>query len=167
LIAPTFQLTTQLSQPKLLPDTIFNIKHGSMTFCESYGSYLIFVISTVLFKAKLSLYGFIYVTPYYSCNTYNENCCYACIWGRNKLNWIELNYCTSYWNFFTKIKTAIQDKRWFCNSAMKYTNILIILRLQVYFYLFKLLRKSILQMSKPTVEGPLVSCEYSGCPCFT
>ena len=27
---------------------------------------------------------------------------------------------------------------------------------QVYFYLFKLLRKCILQMSKPTVEGPLV-----------
>ena len=26
---------------------------------------------------------------------------------------------------------------------------------QVYFYLFKLLRKSILQLSKPTVEGPL------------
>ena len=26
---------------------------------------------------------------------------------------------------------------------------------QVYFYLFKLLRKCILQMSKPTVEGPL------------
>jgi histone acetyltransferase len=28
---------------------------------------------------------------------------------------------------------------------------------QVYFYLFKLLRKSILTVSKPTVEGPLVS----------
>ena len=26
---------------------------------------------------------------------------------------------------------------------------------QVYFYLFKLLRKSILQMTKPSVEGPL------------
>lgn len=26
---------------------------------------------------------------------------------------------------------------------------------QVYFYLFKLLRESILQMSKPSVEGPL------------
>ena len=35
---------------------------------------------------------------------------------------------------------------------------------QVYFYLFKLLRKCILQMSKPTVEGPLVRerkiCKY-------
>lgn len=29
---------------------------------------------------------------------------------------------------------------------------------QVYYFLFKLLRKSILQASKPTVEGPLVCC---------
>ena len=28
---------------------------------------------------------------------------------------------------------------------------------QVYFYLFKLLRKSLIQASKPAVEGPLVS----------
>ena len=28
---------------------------------------------------------------------------------------------------------------------------------QVYFYLFKLLRKCILQMSKPSIDGPLVS----------
>ena len=35
---------------------------------------------------------------------------------------------------------------------------------QVYFYLFKLLRKCILQMSKPTVEGPLVSITIFAMP---
>ena len=35
---------------------------------------------------------------------------------------------------------------------------------QVYFYLFKLLRKCILQMSKPTVEGPLVSIAIFAMP---
>ena len=32
---------------------------------------------------------------------------------------------------------------------------------QVYFYLFKLLRKCILQMSKPCIDGPLVSANIS------
>ncbi len=49
--------------------------------------------------------------PHYSCITYNENCCCACIWGRNKLNGIELNRIElTYFPGFWSKERGLQDK---------------------------------------------------------